>query len=111
MRERVGARHLRETPGQVRGVPEPGLPAGDGPGPPRSPPGAARRWRLSTAHGRDLLARRGRLRQRILGRRRAGLCGDLRERWYPGRGRALTIRTGGARVVLLRGAGRRERRP
>ena len=59
---------------------------------------------------RDLLARRGRLRQGLLDRRRAGFRGDLPGCRHPGRGRALSIGRGCACVVLLRGAGHRERR-
>ena len=104
----MGTGRLREAPYQVRGVSEPGVPPGDGSGHPRSPPGAARRWRyplltdetcwLVTADfdkaswADDVLA----------------FVGDL-----PGRGIPAAVersRSGQwrARVVLLLSAGRRE---
>jgi hypothetical protein len=73
LRERVGARRVREAPREMRGVPEPGIRPRERPGSPRSSSGAPPDRRVSDARRRRLLAARCRLRQAILGGRRRGV--------------------------------------
>lgn len=110
VRERVGARRLREAARQVRGVPQSGIPCSDGSGHPGPPPGAPRRGCLPAPHGRDLLAHSGRLRQALLDGRRARVRRDVPDDRSAHRGRALPVGARRSRLVLLRGSGVSHRR-
>ena len=110
LRQRVGARRLREAARQVRRVPQPGVPCRDRSGHPGSPPRAPRRGCLPTPHGRDLLARGGRLRQALLGGRRARVHGDVPDDRGVERRRAVAVGARRPRLVLLRGTSSGHRR-
>ena len=109
LRQRVGARHLREAAHQVRRMSQSSIPSGHrrrhplAPVRPRRRGPALRRWRLSAAPGRDVLLPGRRFRQGRLARGCRGLSRSVSPPEPPGRPRTVTLRTRRACLVLLRG--------